>query len=500
MNNETNTPVAAPSRRDFLRTGTAVAAASALTVEQSAWAAGSDEIKVGMIGTGGRGSGAANQALNNPKAGIRLVAMGDLNKENLDKSLSNLRNAHGDKVDVPENRQYVGLDAYKGVLENADVNYVVLATPPGFRPYHFEAAINAGKNVFMEKPVAVDAPGVRKVHEMAKIADEKGLKVACGLQRRYQNCYREAFKAVKAGVIGEITGGQVYWNGGGIWFREKKEGQTELQYQMQNWYYFTWLCGDHINEQHIHNIDIANWFMSIFVDPRKDAPGPVAKQVFPYQVHDATPVSAQGMGGRQQRTDKKTGQIFDHHYVEFTYANGVRINSQCRHQAGTNAEVREEFSGSKGILYLTNSGNCYAVDYKGKEIWRYTPAAAPADKAEATGPGKKRKRGASGDPDPYEIEHFELQQAIRGNTYLNNAFYCGDSTMTAIMGRMATYGGKKVTWDEAYKSKVQHMPAIVTNETEPPVKQDADGWYPVAIPGWAKKDYDAAKKQVAEVI
>ena len=478
------------SRRDFIRTGAvAAAAASALTVEQSAWAAGSDEIKIGMIGCGGRGSGAGGQALSSPHPGIRLVAMADLNKENLDKSLSNLRNAHADKVDVPENKQYSGLNAYKEILANSDVNLVILATPPGFRPYHFEAAVNAGKNIFMEKPVAVDAPGVRKVHEMAKIADEKGLKVACGLQRRYQNSYRAAFQAVKDGVIGDITGGQVYWNGNGIWFRDRKEGQDELHYQMQNWYFFTWLCGDHINEQHIHNLDVANWFMGAQVAPRAGAPGPMDKFDGIHAIHDATPGSAQGMGGRQQRVDKKFGQIYDHHYVEYTYANGVRINSQCRHQANTSAEVREEFAGSKGILKLS-PGSAVATDYKGKEIWRYTPAAAPAAAAaEPSGPGKKRARAGAGggDPEPYQIEHNELQLAVRENKYRNNAWYTADSTMTALMGRMATYSGKRLSWDEVYNSKVQHMPAIVTDQTEAPVKQDADGWYPIAIPGVTKE-------------
>ncbi len=500
MNTDNPTAQPAATRRDFLRTAAVAGAASALTIEQSAWAAGSDEIKIGMIGTGGRGSGAGGQALSSPHSGIRLVAMADLNKENLDKSLSNLRNAHADKVDVPENRQFVGLNAYQEILANTDVNLVILATPPGFRPYHFEAAVNAGKNVFMEKPVAVDSPGVRKVHEMAKIADEKGLKVVCGLQRRYQPSYRAAFKAVKEGVIGEITSGQVYWNGGGIWFRDKKPDQTELQYQMQNWYFFTWLCGDHINEQHIHNIDVANWFMGAFNPVRAGAPGPVDKADGLHYVHDATPVSAQGMGGRQQRVDKKFAQIYDHHYVEFTYANGVRINSQCRHQANTTAEVREEFAGTKGILKLS-PGSAVATDYKGKEIWRYQPPAAPAAAAAApTGPGKKRNRGGGTDADPYQVEHNELQAAVREGKYLNNAYYTADSTLTAILGRMATYSGKRISWEEAYDSKVQHMPNIVTNETEAPVKPDAEGWYPIAIPGWAKKDYEANNKQFAEVI
>jgi predicted dehydrogenase len=344
------TPVA--TRRDFLRTGSAAAAvgaaASVLSVERSAWAAGSDEIKIGLIGCGGRGSGAASQALSTKQEGVKLYAMADAFKDRLDGAHSNIRTKHPEKVDVSEDRQFVGPDGYQKVIEKCDL--VILTTPPGFRPYHFKAAVEAGKNIFMEKPVAVDAPGVRVVQEYAKIADEKNLKVVVGLQRRYQNCYIEALKQVKEqDIIGEIVAGQVYWNGGGIWFRDRLPGQTELQYQVQNWYQFTWLCGDHINEQHIHNIDVANWFIG------------------------GHPEVAQGMGGRQQRVDKKWGQIYDHHYVEFTYANGVRVNSQCRHQEKTFSPVREEFTGTKGKIYLKNSGQCEAKDHKGNSIWKYRP-------------------------------------------------------------------------------------------------------------------------------
>jgi myo-inositol 2-dehydrogenase/D-chiro-inositol 1-dehydrogenase len=441
------------TRRDFI--GKTAATAGALTVAQSAWAAGSDKIKVGLIGCGGRGSGAANQALSTKQEGVVLHAVADAFKEKADGALSNLRTKHAEKVQVDDSRIFSGLDGYKQVIDSCDL--VILTTPPGFRPYHFEAAVNAGKNIFMEKPVAVDSPGVRKVQEMAKIADEKNLKVVVGLQRRYQNCYIEALKQVKEnGIIGDIVSGQVYWNGGGIWFRDRQPGQSELMYQINNWYYFTWLCGDHINEQHIHNIDVANWFIG------------------------GHPISAQGMGGRMQRTEKKTGQLYDHHYVEYTYANGVRVNSQCRHQSGVYNAVREEFTGTKGKIYLINSGACYAVDHKGNTIWKYRPsgeAAAPEGEAK----GKKARRGS--DPDPYQIEHDTLQAAIRNNTPLNNAYYGAESTMTSVMGRMATYSGKELTWDQALNSKVQHMPAIVTAETEPPVKPDADGGYPIAIPG-----------------
>lgn len=441
------------TRRDFL--GKTAATAGALTVAQSAWAAGSDKIKVGLIGSGGRGSGAANQALSTKQEGVVLHAICDAFKEKADGALSNLRTKHPEKVQVDDSRIFTGLDGYKGVIDSCDL--VILTTPPGFRPYHFEAAVNAGKHVFMEKPVAVDSPGVRKVLEMAKVADEKNLKVVVGLQRRYQNCYIEALKQVKEqGIIGDIVSGQVYWNGGGIWFRDKQPGQSELMYQINNWYFFTWLCGDHINEQHIHNIDVANWFIG------------------------GHPESAQGMGGRMQRVDKKYGQIYDHHYVEYTYANGVRVNSQCRHQSGVYNAVREEFTGTKGKVYLVNSGACYAVNHKGETIWKYRPTGGEDPAAEAA---KGRRNRRTSDPDPYQTEHDILQAAVRNNTPKNDAYYGAESTMTAVMGRMATYSGKEIKWDEALNSKVQHMPAIVTAETEPPAKPTADGGYPIAIPG-----------------
>ncbi len=438
----------AVSRRDFLSRSIGAGAGLALAGAAShAHAAGSDEIKIGLIGCGGRGSGAAGQALSSGNKNVVLWAMGDAHQDRLDSAASNLANKSPDQFKVSDDRKFTGLDAYEKVLAQCDM--VILATPPGFRPYHFEAAINAGKHVFMEKPVAVDAPGVRKVLEVAKIADQKGLKVAAGLQRRYQNCYREALKQVKENnIIGDIVNGQVYWNSAGVWVKDRLPGQTELQYQLLNWYYFNWLCGDHINEQHIHNVDVANWFIG------------------------STPISAQGMGGREVRKEKKGdapgkfGEIYDHHYVEYTYANGVRINSQSRHQKGCFNPVREEFTGTKGILYLDNGGRCYANDHKGNTIWKYRPT------------GADRK-----DPDPYQVEHNELQDAIMNNKPKNDAYYVADSTMTTIFGRMATYCGKEIKWEDAIKSNIQLMPAKVTWETEPPSKPGEDGNYPIAIPG-----------------
>jgi predicted dehydrogenase len=456
------------SRRDFLR-GTVLAGAGAASQGWAAGTSGGNDIKIGLIGCGGRGSGACGQALSSGNYNFKLWAMGDIHPDRLESSFKNLSGKHKDQVDVADSRKFIGLDAYEKVLKECDM--VILATPPGFRPYHFEAAVNAGKNVFMEKPVATDAPGVRKVLEMAKVADQKGLHVVAGLQRRYQNCYREALKQVKEhNIIGDIVSGFVYWDSAGVWVKEREQGASELEYQLLNWYYFNWLCGDHINEQHIHNIDVANWFIG------------------------SHPVSAQGMGGRQVRggnnlpqvyaeeiakgpdavfkrikADNKFGEIFDHHFVEFTYANGVRVSSQCRHQPKCINPVREEFVGTKGILYLDNSGRCYANDYKGETIWRYRP----------TGPDRK-------DPDPYQVEHNELQDAILNGKKINNAYYVAESTMTCILGRMASYSGKEIKWDDAIASQIQLMPNKVTKDTVPPSKPDALGFYPVAIPGVTK--------------
>jgi predicted dehydrogenase len=435
------------TRRSFLRGSLAAGTGLALSHATHAFAADGKELKIGLIGSGGRGSGAADQALSSPNGTLKLWAMADASKERLDSSYSNLSNKHGDKVDVSDDRKFVGLDGYEKVIQESDV--VILATPPGFRPYHFEAAINAGKHVFMEKPVAVDAPGVRKVLEMAKVADQKGLKVVAGLQRRYQECYRQALKEVKENnIIGEIVSGQVYWNDGGVWVKDRLDGMTEMQYQMVNWYYFNWLCGDHILEQHVHNIDVANWFIG------------------------SNPVSAQGMGGREVRKEKKGdtpgkyGEIFDHHFVEFTYANGVRVNSQCRHQKGCFNQIREEFHGTKGILYLKNDNKCYATDFKGNIIWKFDFR----EKQE----------------NPYQVEHNEMQDAIRNNKPKNDAYYVAESTMTAILGRMATYGGKEVKWDEALNSQLQLMPAKVTWDTVPPSQPDETGNYPIPVPGVTK--------------
>jgi predicted dehydrogenase len=394
------------------------------------------KLKLALIGCGGRGSGAAVQALTADDK-VELYAMADAFRDRIDSSLNGIKeHFDGSKnIDVKEKNMFTGFDAYKKAIDLCDV--VILTTPPGFRPLHFEYAINNDKHVFMEKPLATDAPGIRKVLEVAKIAKDKKLNVVVGLQRHYQNKYITLYNKVVNGDIGKIVSGQVYWNDGGVWVRKRKPSQSELEYQMRNWYYFTWLCGDHILEQHIHNIDVANWFIGDY------------------------PISAQGMGGREVRNGIDHGQIFDHHFVEFTYASGAVISSQCRHQTGTASRVDEVFQGSNGSV-VTGKGEM--TDLGGNVKYKY--------------PNKWNE-----DPNPYQVEHDKLFQSIRNNEVINDVEYGAKSTMTAIMGRMATYTGKKITWDQAINSKEILVPNNLTWNSTPPTLPDDNGKYLVAIPG-----------------
>ena len=401
-----------------------------------------DTIKVALIGCGGRGTGAAQQALST-KQNVKIVALADAFRDRLDQAYKSLtgrgaKAADGSpKVDVPEDRKFVGFDAYKQAIPLADV--VILATPPGFRPSHFEEAVRQGKHVFMEKPVATDAPGVRKVLAAAEEAKKKKLNVVTGLQRRYQPSYREMIKRIHDGALGDIVGGQVYWISGGVWHKPRQANQSEMDYQMRNWYYFNWLCGDHINEQHVHNIDVANW------------------------VKQSYPVSCQGTGGRQVRNGKDDGEIFDHHIVDFVYADGTTINSQCRHYEGTFSRVDELFLGTKGKVEGIEKKSSALMGYNGQPIYSY--AAKPTD-------------------NPYQIEHDELFEAIaKGEYKFADAERTAKSTMTAIMGRMATYSGKTVKWDEALNSQIDLFPEKLAWDAMPKILPDKDGIYPIAVPG-----------------
>ena len=439
------------SRRDFVK-GTAAAAvgsliASPFPLKASAYYGVDDTIRVGLIGCGGRGTGAAAQALA-ARENVRLVAMADAFRDRLDESYANLTDpeysdwsgaanpgALQDRIDVPEERRFAGFDAYKEVIPLVDV--VILTTPPGFRPIHFEAAVAAGKHVFMEKPVATDAPGVRKVLDAAEQARQKQLNVVVGLQRRYGAKYREWVRRIHEGAIGEVILGRVYWNGGGVWEprRTREECNSEMEYQMRSWYYYTWLCGDHIVEQHIHNIDVANW------------------------VKQAHPVRAQGQGGRQVRTDKRYGEIYDHHFVEFEYEDGSRVLSQCRHMPECMNRVSEGFHGTKGTA--PKPGELYTA--AGETIYKH--------------------RGKD-DPNPYQVEHDELFAAIAAGEYkYADAENGAIATMTAILGRMATYSGQVLAWEDALNSTVSLMPERFAWDADPPVLPGDDGFYPIPTPG-----------------
>jgi myo-inositol 2-dehydrogenase/D-chiro-inositol 1-dehydrogenase len=432
------------TRRQFLQSTSVVMATGALAggIARSAHAAGDETIRVALIGCGGRGTGAATQALST-SGPVKLVAMADAFPDRLQSSLKSISAQHAKRVDVPEERQFVGFDAYQQAIA-ADVDLVILATPPGFRPLHFAAAVEAGKHVFMEKPVAVDAPGVRTVLKAAEVAKQKSLCVGVGLQRHHQPNYLATMKRLQDGAIGDIHLTRVYWNMGLLWVKEravleKQAGRklSELEYQMRNWYYFNWLCGDHITEQHIHNLDVSNWLKGAY------------------------PVKAHGMGGRQLRTGPDSGQIFDHHAVEFTYEDGTVMVSQCRHMPNCWNSVSEHALGTHGTA---NIGKGRIV---GEETWRY--------------------RGTN-DISPYQIEHDDLFAAIRSGSSYNEAENGAKSTMTSILGRMATYSGEVIKWKDALASEISLVDTSSLHgfEDTPPVTPDAEGHYPIAIPGVTK--------------
>ncbi|MFT4685468.1 MAG: putative dehydrogenase [Neolewinella sp.] len=432
------------TRRAFLRNTTALAGGLALSTKLAAGVHNSvdDVIRIGLIGCGGRGTGAAVQALSTQQ-NIQLVAMCDAFRDKVDKSYENIKNQLIDndldakRLMVSDDHKFSGFDGYKKVIEACDV--VLIATPPGFRPIHFEAAVAADKHVFMEKPLAVDGPGVRRVLKAAEVAKQKKLNVVVGLQRHYQKKYADGWvDMMQNGVIGDITASYVYWNSGGVWVRPREAGQTEMEYQMRNWYYFNWLCGDHINEQHIHNLDVGNW------------------------VKQAYPVKAEGFGGRHTRNGKDHGEIFDHHAVQYTYADGSVMNSQCRHWKGAARKVTESFQGTNGS------------------------APAPGKIMTASGYALMDHNSRK-DPNPYQVEHDLFFAAIaKGEYKYSDAENGAQATMTAILGRMATYSGQIVNWDDALASDLDLAPTKYDFNAPPPVLPMENGFYPVPVPGKTK--------------
>jgi predicted dehydrogenase len=377
------------TRRQLLRSSALTAGALALTGAgvPLAEAGGSDEIRVGVIGCGGRGSGAADNCVAS-SPGVKIVALAD--------AFGDCASGLKGKYNIPDNRCFIGLDAYKKLLVLDDINMVILATPPGFRPIQYAAAIEAGKNVFMEKPVAVCPAGVKMVIEASKKATEKKLGVVAGTQRRHEAEYVETMKRIHDGAIGEIVSAQCYWNQGDLWVKERQPNQGDVEWQIRNWLYFTWLSGDHITEQHVHNIDVINWAFD-----------------------DVIPESVHGLGGRQYRTGERHGNIFDHFGVEFFYPGDVRTISMCRQIDGADSNVSERIVGTKGV-----SNGCGTIE--GENKWRYK------------GPN----------PSGYVQEHADLIKSIRAGEPLNEGERIALSTLCAIMGRESAYSRQqfKTSW------------------------------------------------------
>ncbi|MGE3821649.1 MAG: Gfo/Idh/MocA family protein [Isosphaeraceae bacterium] len=402
----------ASTRREFLK-ATSVAAAGTTAFQQmpNAFAAAGSPIKVGQIGSGGRGSGAAENILT--AAGttfdVKIHAMADAFEDRLKNCFDRVQKLEQakEKFDVTPERCFVGFDAYKQVVDCCDL--VMLATPPGFRPQHLEYAINAGKHVFCEKPVAVDGTGIRKVLAAAEVARSKNLAIVAGTQRRHQAGYVESMKRIKEGEIGEILAARVFWNQGNIWAVPRKDEWKDMEYQMRNWYHFLWLCGGCIVEQHVHNLDVACWALG------------------------GHPVRCVGMGGREVNTGPEYGESFDHFSVDYEFPNDVHVMSNARQISGCEGDVSEYLVGTKGRAHLAPGNYRFA------------------------GPGLSRLR-VRGEVNPYVQEHINMLESITAGKPINELTQVAESTLAAIMGRMSAYTGKAVTWDQALNSQLDTFP------------------------------------------
>lgn len=424
------------SRRNFLKKSTVAAAGVAMAnqIARTAHAAGSDEIRFVLVGCGGRGTGAAEQIMNS-KGNVKLVAMADAFEQNAKNCMNSLsrKEEHKAKIAVSPETTFTGLDAYKKAID-VECDLVVIATPPGYKPQQFDYAVSKGKHVFMEKPVASDAAGVKRVLKAVEESKKKNLMVAIGLQRRHEPSYIETIKRIHDGAIGEVITTRVYWNGGGIWYRPRKPGMTEMEFQTNNWYHFTWLSGDQICEQHIHNLDVGCWLKGSY------------------------PVECNGMGGGEQRMDgdRTLSQIFDHTFCEYTFADGTKMFSQGRHLEGGWNNVSEFAHGTKG----TSDPSGWI---KGETNWKF-----------------------EGDrPNGHQQEQLDMIDALMAGQIYNEGEYGAKSTFTAILGREACYSGKVVKWDELLEKGHDLCPGIdnYTSQTEPPTKPGANGKYPVPVPG-----------------
>lgn len=432
------------SRRQFLKTAGIVTIGSAMAKNNlwsagSPWSSNSNTLKIGLIGCGGRGTGAAGEALN-ADPNVILTAMADAFEDQLQNSFDTLTKRYGSKVQVPESTRFVGLDAYQKLIDS-DVDVVLLAAPTCFRPQHLEAAVNAGKHIFCEKPFAVDAPGLRRVMEAAKKAEEKRLSLVSGFCWRYHQPKRDTFSRVLNGQIGEILGGEATYNTGELWFKERQRGWSDMEYKLRNWLYYNWLSGDHVVEQAIHSIDMFSWAMA-----------------------DKAPLKVSGTGGRQKRTDPKFGNVYDHFGLTYEYENGTKIYFFCRQQNGTTPSYAVELIGQDGRCHV----DCRTGEHKitGKNPWNL------ADETKFTNAEAYKETEVRG---MYQVEHDELFASIRASKPVNDGEWMTRSNLLALAGRMAAYSGQTITFNQALDSTEILFPENITWDT----KYDLS----IAIPG-----------------
>ncbi len=373
-------------------------------------AADGKELKAGVVGCGGRGAGAAMDFLNAAN-GVTIVALGDVFQERVDELAAKLKSEKN--IDIPAERRFVGLDAYKQVIDS-DIDVLIDCTPPVFRPEHFKYSVEKGKHSFLEKPICVDAVGYRTIVAAAKQAQAKNLRVVTGTQRHHQRGYVESFKQIMNGAIGEITGGTVYWNQNMLWYRDRQPGWNDFEYMVRDWVNWKWLSGDHIVEQHVHNIDVFLWFSGL------------------------KPVSAVAFGSRHRRV---TGDQYDNFSVDFTMDNGVHLHSMCRQINGCANNVSEFIQGTKGSW--SSNGGYTIKDLDGNVIWQFN---------------EDEEKSNFKQTNPYTLEHVNLINSIRGNKAIEQASETAVSNMAAIMGRESAYTGQEVTWDAMTASSLDYMP------------------------------------------
>ena len=424
-----NTIQARPTRRDLLRTGIVASTAVISPWFRRAHAAGSNNLRVGLVGCGGRGTGAAISAIQ-ADSRVQIVAAADVFPDRVESVVSAVAKQAGTSINITPDRQYVGFDAFERLIES-DVDAVILATPPGFRPQHFEAAVNAGKHVYLEKPLAVDAPGARRISTSNASAVQKGLAVGVGFQRRHSRIYQETIKRIHAGAVGSVESLHAAWKTRGIWLRKRMPQQTEMDYQLRNWYYFVWQSGDIIVEQHTHNLDICNW------------------------IKNDHPVRAQGHGGRTERHGPDHGEIFDHFEITYTYSDGTSLLSESSHLQGGQTGVFEKVKASRGDCDVSRG------EISGPAAWRFT--------------------GQNNNPYASTMEKW-IGAIFAGERY-NEVDYAVESTLTGIMGRNAAYLGRTVTWEEVMDSREAFLPEAYEMNAARPTTPDKFGDYRVPAVG-----------------